>query len=331
MSRSGAVLFPVTLLAGCLSAPPAPRDAPAGLDLYMPVPAGAALSTGAVQLGRALYFDPILSRDSSLACGSCHDPAHGFANAREVSVGIDGRRGTRNVPTLINRGYGEFFFWDGRIRLLERQVLQPIVAPQEMDATVEAILTRLSSHDEYADRFRATFGRPPDSLSLAQALAAYIRSIRSGDSPFDRRGEGDSSALDPEEIRGLRLFQGRAGCVRCHLGANFTDERFHNTGVAWRGGTLADSGRFAVTGDPADLGAFKTPTLREVARTAPYMHDGSLATLEAVLEFYSEGGIANPHQDPLMRPRRLAAGEQAAIVAFLRSLSGRVREGADRH
>lgn len=297
-----------------------------GLDLYMPVPSGPGARPEATALGRRLFFEPALSRDSTLACASCHRPDQAFANDRRVSVGVFGRRGTRNVPAILNRGWGETFFWDGRIASLEQQVLQPILAPVEMGMTVEEAVERLSSDRQYARRFREVFGGEVDARWLAAALAAYVRSIRAGDSPFDREMGGELVLTDVER-RGMALFQGRARCVRCHAGPLLSDESFHNTGIAWRDGSPADSGRALVTGRHEDLGAFKTPTLREVEHTAPYMHDGSLRTLEDVVDFYDAGGHPNPALDPLIRPLGLSRADKAALVAFLRSLSGRIEEG----
>jgi len=165
---------------------------------------------------------------------------------------------------------------------------------------------------------------------LARALASYVRSILSGASPVDRYLNGKRDALSEQARKGLEIFRGKGNCIACHIGPNFTDDRFHNTGVAWRGGKLRDLGRFVVTGKVADQGAFKTPTLREVAQTAPYMHDGSLASLEQVVEFYNRGGNPNSWQDPEVRPLKLTADEKRALVAFLESLSGTVREGTSR-
>ena len=162
---------------------------------------------------------------------------------------------------------------------------------------------------------------------VTAALASYVRTIRSGDSPYDRYAAGKTRALNTLEKAGLALFRRRGGCNACHIGPSFTDERFHNTGVAWRDGNIADDGRRVVSGKDRDRGAFKTPTLREIARTAPYMHDGSLTTLEDVVEFYSKGGRQNPNLDPEIRPRNFTSEEKRAIVAFLQSLTGRVREG----
>jgi cytochrome c peroxidase len=276
---------------------------PLGLDLYMPVPEGNPLTVENVALGRQLFFDPRLSGDGSMACATCHQPARAFTDGRAVAVGVLGGRGTRNVPALINRGYGRTFFWDGRAPSLEEQVLQPIAAPKEMG----------SSAQDAAERVGLT------PAELARALASYVRSILSGNSPFDRFINGEREALTPTEQAGLRLFRGKGNCVACHVGPNLTDERLHNTGVAWVNGALADVG--------AGRGDFKTPTLREIARTAPYMHDGSLATLEEVIEFYDGGGRANPSLDADIRPLRLTSDEKIELLAFLQTLSGDLQEG----
>ena len=281
---------------------------PLGLDLYMPVPEDNPLSVQKVELGRRLFRDRRLSRDRSVACSSCHDSERAFSDGRPVPIGIGRQVGRRNAPALINRGYGRAFFWDGRAATLEEQVLQPIQDPTEMNMTLADVSERvgLSASD------------------ISRALASYVRSILSGDSRFDRFIDGDRRALSPEQQDGLRVFRGKANCTACHVGPNFTDERFHNTGIAWRDGSLQDEGRSAVTGKPEDRGAFKTPTLREVARTAPYMHDGSFATLDEVVDYYDRGGNPNPGVDAELRPLRLTPSEKRALVAFLHALNGTV-------
>lgn len=186
---------------------------------------------------------------------------------------------------------------------------------------------RLRGIREYKHRFVAVFGEEPAVTNVAKAIAAFLRTLLSANSPFDRFEHGEEEALSAEARRGLDLFRGKANCVACHFGPTFSDEQFHNSGVAWRNGRFLDQGRFAVSGRPEERGAFKTPTLREVARTGPYMHDGSLATLEDVIEFYDRGGSRNPHLDPEIRPLSLTVEEKRALVAFLRSLSGAIREG----
>lgn len=272
---------------------------PLGLDLYLPVPDANHLTAEKIELGRRLFFDRRLSRDGSVACASCHDPERAFSDGRAIAVGVFGRRGRRNSPALINRGYGRLFFWDGRASSLEEQVLKPIEDPNEMDLPLTEASARVSL--------------PPHEI--ARALASFVRSILSGNSRFDRYVNGDRSALTAEQQAGLQLFRGKADCVACHVGPNFSDERLHNTGIAWRDGKFADSG----AGD----GKFKTPTLREIARTAPYMHDGSIGTLEDVVEYYDRGGNKNPDLDFDVRPLRLSADEKRSLLSFLRSLNGR--------
>jgi cytochrome c peroxidase len=289
---------------------------PLGLDLYMPVPDSNPVTEEQVALGRRLFHDRRLSRDRSIACASCHDPDRTFTDSRPVAIGVQRRLGRRSAPALINRGYGRAFFWDGRAATLEEQVLQPIQDPNEMDMTLTDVSARV--------------GLSPEEIS--RALASYVRSILSGNSRFDRFVNGDRAALSSAQRAGVQLFRGKGNCTACHVGPTFTDERFHNTGVAWRVATPAssvsggfrDNGRFAVTGRLEDRGAFKTPTLRDVARTAPYMHDGSLATLEDVVAFYNNGGRSNPALDSEVRPLRLTASEKRQLVAFLQALSGTV-------
>jgi cytochrome c peroxidase len=291
------LLMAATAAGSCLPGPPL------GLDAFMPVPESNPLTPEKIALGRQLFFDKRLSRDGTLACATCHDPRRAFSDGRRLARGIGGAAGARNVPAIVNRGYGSSFFWDGRAATLEQQALEPILNPKELGLSI-------------LELERRTHLRAPQ---VAQALASFVRTIRSGGAPFDRYVAGDSAALNPLQQAGLRLFRGKGNCIACHVGPNFTDEGFHNTGVAWRAQRLADQGR--------GHGAFKTPTLREVARTAPYMHDGSLATLDDVVEFYSEGGRRNPYLDPEIQPRRFTADEKRALVAFLRSLNGKVSEG----
>jgi cytochrome c peroxidase len=297
-----------------------------GLDLYLPGPNGREPAR-VIELGRRLFFDPILSRDSTVACVSCHKPASGFADSRSVSVGVFGRRGSRNVPAIINRGWGKAFFWDGRTTSLEEQVLAPIGEPAEMGSSDVEAVARLQNSAPWRAGFWSALGEEASRGALARALAAYVRSIQAGATRFDRAMLGDENALTPLEQRGLVLFQGAARCARCHAGALLTDESFHNTGIAWRTAPPADSGRARVTGRSTDIGAFKTPTLRQIGQTAPYMHDGSLGTLEEVIEFYDRGGHPNPYLDSELRPIGLSGSDKKALLAFLRSLDGRIAEG----
>lgn len=284
---------------------------PLGLDFYLPVPEDNPITQDKVALGRRLVFDRRLSRDGSVACATCHNPNRAFSTPLSVSTGVGGRRGRRNAPALINRGYGRAFFWDGRMPSLEEQVLKPIQDPNEMNLTLEEASARVQL----------------DVPTLSRALASYVRSILSGDSSYDRFVNGDRKALSALQQLGLQMFRGKGNCTACHVGPNFTDEQSHNTGVAWRNGQLTDEGRFEISSNPRNHGAFKTPTLREIARTAPYMHDGSMATLKEVIDFYSDGGRPNPYLDSEIRPRNFTAEEKHALAAFLQSLKGHVSEG----
>jgi cytochrome c peroxidase len=300
---------------------------PLGLDSYMPIPEANPLTPKKAALGRELFRDPLLSRDHQISCATCHDPARGFSDNRPVAVGVFGRQGNRRVPRIVNRGYGKAFFWDGRIATLEEQVLQPILSAKEMDLTLEEAVARLNGVPRYRQLFSEVFERDISGPDLARALASYVRTILAGDSPYDSHLQGNAEALSEEARQGLRIFRGKGNCTLCHVGPNLTDESFHNTGIAWREGRFDDDGRHIVTRNDSERGSFKTPTLREVARTPPYMHDGSLATLEEVIAYYDRGGNRNPQLDPEMRPLGLTQEEKRALAAFLSSLSGTVREG----
>ena len=283
---------------------------PLGLDLYLPVPEENPMSAAKIDLGRRLFNDRRLSRDGSTACVTCHELARAFSDGRPLAIGVFERVGRRSAPALINRGYGRAFFWDARSSSLEEQVLKPIQDPNEMDLTLDEASSRVGLN----------------AAMMSQALASYVRSILSGDSPYDRFINGDRAALTSEQQIGLQIFRGKGNCTACHVGPTFSDEKLHNTGVAWRPATgSGQSGEFRDRG--AGEGTFKTPTLREVARTAPYMHDGSLATLDEVVEFYDEGGRANPNRDPELRALHLSVTEKQALIAFVHALSGTVSDG----
>jgi cytochrome c peroxidase len=272
-----------------------------------------------VDLGRRLFFDPILSADNTVACASCHRPDHGFASDGRPK-GIRGQQQKRRAPTLLNRAYGRTFFWDGRSGSLEEQALEPIANPAEMGSTVAAAVKRLQKNAEYKRLFAAAFDDGVTSANLGKALAGFERVLLRGDSSTDRfRAKGQREAMSKAERHGLWLYESKAGCWRCHSGSNFTDELFHNTGVSW-GQVPLDLGRFQVTKVEMDRGRFKTPTLRGVALTAPFMHDGSIKSLKEVVEFYNRGGRANPNLDPLVQPLHLNKDELDDLEAFLKSL-----------
>jgi cytochrome c peroxidase len=283
-------------------------------------PKDSSLTAARVALGRRLFFDPILSADHTVACASCHQPDHGFASSAAKPRGIRGQEISRRAPTLFNRAYGTSFFWDGRATSLEEQALQPIENPLEMGSRVADAVQRLGENKEYRKTFAAAFDDGVTAANLGKALASFERVLLRGNSRVDHfRKKGKQDALTPTERFGFWLYESKAQCWRCHNGPNFSDEGFHNTGVGW-GKSPADLGRYGVTKKDADRGRFKTPTLRGVVQTVPYMHDGSLKTLEEVVEFYNKGGGANPHLDSAIQPLKLAPDEVRAVVAFLKAL-----------
>ncbi len=318
----------IGVMPGALASTPSTSlQIPLGLDTYMPIPAENLLTRQKVTLGKMLFSERLLSRDRNLSCTNCHDPRLVFTDGQPVSRGAAGREGTRNAPTLINRGYGVSFFWDGRARRLEEQVIQPIENPNELDLTLAEAVSRLRDKRIYRKLFQRTFNRQVEAQDLAFALASYVRTILSGNSPYDRYLSGERDALSVQAEKGMQIFRGKGNCTACHLGPGLTDERFHNTGVAWCNDRLLDEGRFEVTGKLEHRGAFKTPTLREIDRTAPYMHDGSLDSLEEVIEFYSHGGNPNPYLDSEVRPINLTEDEKINLLAFLRAQRGVVQDG----
>jgi cytochrome c peroxidase len=281
-----------------------------------------------IALGRELFGDPGLSRTGQVACASCHDPQRGFSNGQRFGIGVEGRAGTRNVPGLVNVAYHRTLFWDGRAGSLEEQALAPIRDAREMDMDLDALVARLNALPGYRRQFQAAFGGQATAARLAQALAAFQRTLIVADTPFDRYQQGDRQALGPAALRGMELFFGQARCALCHKGPNFSDDEFHHIGVPDDG--VPDPGRRAVTGRPGDQGKFRTPGLRDVGRTAPYMHNGAFATLHAVVEHYNFGGVtgqANDHRDELLRVLYLNETQVDDLVAFLaEGLTRQVRE-----
>jgi cytochrome c peroxidase len=293
------------------------NDVPRGLA-PLKHPEDNPLTEAKVALGKQLYFDKRLSKDMSVSCASCHDPAKGWSNADTFATGVDGQRGGRSAPTIINSAYNAFHFWDGRAGSLEEQALGPVENPIEMAMKIEDCEERLNEVEGYRRQFKEVFGTDKVTRDgIAKAIAAYERTILSGDAPFDRFKAGDESALSEAAQRGMKLFFGKAQCSACHVGPNFTDNAFHNVGVGMDKDE-PDLGRYEQTGLEGDRGSFKTPTLREIARTAPYMHDGSLATLEDVVEHYSKGGVDNPWLDEGIFKLNLSDQEKADLVTFLK-------------
>jgi cytochrome c peroxidase len=289
---------------------------PAGLAA-LNVPTDNALTEAKIELGKQLYFDPRLSRDNTVSCATCHDPAKGWSNGDAVATGIRGQKGGRSAPTIINSAYQQLQFWDGRATGLEGQALGPIQNPIEMDLTLEELVPKLNAIEGYKKQFQAVFNTDVTADGIAKAIASFERTVLSGDAPFDRFKAGDAKALSEAAERGRVVFFNKAQCSSCHAGHNFTDGAFHNIGVGMDKES-PDEGRKVHSKLEGDRGAFKTPTLREIARTAPYMHDGHLKTLEEVVDYYNKGGHANPQLDESIFPLELTDQQKADLVVFLK-------------
>ena len=286
------------------------------------VPSDNPITDAKIELGRALYFDPRLSVDGTIACASCHIPAAGGTDNRAFSAGVGGALGGRSAPSMINRLFSAEQFWDGRAGSLEEQALGPIEAGVEMANDLESVTSTLSEMPAYITLFDQAFGSPDVTPErIGKAIATFERVVIAGDSPYDRYMAGDLYALSESEQRGMDLYFGKARCDLCHRGPNLTAEEYRNIGVGMDAES-PDLGRFDVTGKEEDKGAFKTPSLRNVAMTAPYMHDGSEATLEDVVRYYERGGNANPWLDSDMEPFELTDEERKDLVAFMIALTG---------
>ncbi len=291
-------------------------DVPPGLS-PLPVPATNPVNEAKIQLGKQLYFDPRLSVDNTVRCASCHDPSKGWSNGEATAAGVSGQRGNRNAPTIINAAYNRFQFWDGRAASLEEQALGPIANPIEMNLPIDQMVEKLNAIEGYRLAFQNVFGSDATAEHVANAIATFERTVLSGNAPYDRFKAGDTAVLSEQAHRGMKLFFGKANCTSCHTGPNLTDGGFHNIGIGMDQEN-PDQGRKAHSGLAGDLGAFKTPTLRDIAQTAPYMHDGSLATLEEVVQYYNRGGTDNPFLDEEIYPLKLNDDDVAALVQFLR-------------
>jgi cytochrome c peroxidase len=356
MGRLQAVLL--TLLIGISATSLWAAGPPLGLP-PVPIPAGNPQSLAKVALGKSLFEDKRFSADGTVSCSTCHDPQKVFTDGLPTSEGIRKLKGTRNAPTVVNAAYYDSQFWDGRRLSLEEQCKDPLVNPVEHGFPSHApIIETIRGDKFYSEEFQRVFGINPQGITIdqvAKAIASFERTVVSGDSPLDHYlYGGDKKALSESAIRGLEIYRTKGRCQDCHnIGqteAIFTDNKFHNLGVGFkRLGTraikianafrkakqegrdvdkavlgdqeISELGRFAVTLRPADLGAFKTPTLRNVAVTAPYMHDGSLQTLEEVVDLYNKGGESNPFLDSGIRPLNLTDQEKADLLAFLKSLT----------
>ncbi len=285
----------------------------------VPHPAGNPFSEAKFNLGRMLFFDPILSGSGTRSCASCHNPGLSWSDGLPRAVGENQRPMQLRSPTLLNLAWSSTMGWDGKFHDLEAVTFTPITGPANMNQSVDGLRAKLAAIPGYVQAFAAAF---PDGAitqrNIELALATFQRTIVSGNSPFDRWVAGDEAAVDEPAKRGFDLFNGKAGCAECHSGWNFTDGAFYDIGT----GQADDIGRGRLFPNSPKLQyAFKVPTLRDVARRAPYMHDGSVPTLEAVIELYDRGGIERQSRSDLIRPLRLTAAEKADLLAFLRTLT----------
>lgn len=287
---------------------------------YPDIPADNLPTQNRIDLGKQLFFDPILSRDSTISCGSCHHTDLYFTDGLPLSLGIDSNHAFRNAPSLINVAYQPYMFWDGGVPTIEQQVLAPISNPLEMDFDVNAVVARLQHHAEYVTMFKKAYNQEPSVFALTRAIANYERTLFSGRSAFDEfQYYGNASALSASALNGKNIFFGEKGeCFHCHNEFNFTDNSFKNNGLYLQ---YADSGRARITLLPSDVGKFKVPSLRNIAMTAPYMHDGSIVTLSAVIEHYNSGGKPHPNKSGLIKPLNLTEQEKEDLLNFLLSLT----------
>ena len=292
-----------------------------GLNTTYPVleyPADNPNNAVAASLGERLFFDPILSVDSSISCGSCHKPELGFATNDKVTPGVDGVLGKRNSPSLLNVGFQPYFMREGGVPSLEMQVLVPLGDATEMAHNVVDAVRRLNRNTSYRNEFLTVYGDTASAFLLVRALANFERTLVDFDAPFDHFIQGDATALSNEAIKGGKLFYGKAACVQCHSGVLLTDFGFANNGTAIVDST--DYGRELLTNESSDRYIFKIPSLRKVQITAPYMHDGSVSTLADVVEQYNTGGANHSYTDSRIEPLGLSVSEKAQLVAFLEAL-----------
>ncbi|MEO8595832.1 MAG: cytochrome c peroxidase [Candidatus Solibacter sp.] len=318
---AGALALPALSLCVFAQTAPAPPKVPLGLPAFS-WPKDNPYSPAKVELGRVLYFDRRLSADESTSCATCHAPEHAYTDGASVSTGIKSQKGGRSAPTVINRAYSLAQFWDGRAATLEDQAKGPIANPIEMGMTHDMAVERLRGIAGYRAMFAKSFGSEEIDIDrVAKAIATFERTVLSGNAPYDRYKRGQKSAMNASQVRGMDVFFNKAKCDRCHEGSNFTLNAYANLGVG-SDKPEPDEGRYVVTKDPRDWGTFKTPTLREIEHTGPYMHDGSLKTLEEVVDLYDKGGTANRNLDANVKKLNLTAQEKQDLVAFMKALSG---------
>jgi len=295
---------------------------PQGLPKLL-IPADNPMTAEKVELGKLLYFDKRISKDGTVSCATCHSPKEGWAERKPTSDGINKQKGGRNAPSVINAAYAAAQFWDGRAATLEEQATGPVENPIEMGNTMEAVVEAFGKIPEYQERFQKVFGTGVTKEGFAKAIAAFERTVLSGNSPYDRYKAGDETALTEAQKRGLDLFEG-TGCADCHKPPLFSTYDYHNAGIG-SDAEKPDIGRKAVTGKDEDAGKFRIPSLRDAANTGPYFHDGSAATLEDAVALMAGGGKDNANLSKelkAIRDAELTAQDRADLVEFLKALSG---------
>ncbi len=316
-----AFLLALFILSSCREDCPVPFkiNTPAWFP-EMEIPAENQLTQARIDLGRKLFYEPLLSSDSTVSCGTCHLPEMAFTDGLSVSAGVDGATGMRNAPTLANIGYAPLLFHDGGVETLELQSQQPIFSNEEMNFSIAGFLERIDGDEEYLRMFRAAYDREPDAFGITRAIASFERTLISGNSRFDKYYyQQDLDALSDAEIRGMNLFlSSEANCESCHQLPLFTNFEFENIGLFT---TYADSGRARISHLVEDQGKFKVPTLRNIQLTAPYMHNGSMQSLQEVVVHFNDGGVGHVNQSAEVQPLGLSAQEQEDLVAFLHSLT----------
>ena len=321
LKRIPILIWSAFLLFGCSKDPvvPYPLNVPDWFPA-MEIPAENQLTEARVELGRKLFYEPLLSLDSTVSCGSCHQQEKAFTDGIPIAIGVDGAVGLRNAPTLANIGFAPYFFHDGGVETLELQSQQPIFSMEEMNFSIAGFLERIEGDEVYERMFREAYEREPDAFGISRAIASFERTLISGNSRFDQyEYQGIANALSEQEIRGKAVFfSDESKCSSCHEAPLFTNHAFENIGLYIN---YADSGRARISHLPEDNGKFKVPTLRNVELTAPYMHDGSLETLEEVVAHFNSGGVGHANQSADVKPLGLTAQEEADLVAFLKTLT----------
>jgi cytochrome c peroxidase len=329
MNRRKTALIVITIALGalaCSRTEPTPSAEP---DYSVPIPVTVALPPMAVPadnpmtpekagLGKQLFFDKRLSRTGEMSCETCHLPEMGWTDGKALSPRFDGSMNTRHTPTLYNVGYYKEWYWDGRAATLEAQILAAWTG--QMGGEPEAVAKTLNGIPEYHQQFQRVMGGPATGENIAQALATFVRTLVSDDSPWDRYEKGDKAAVSADVIAGFRVFSEVASCTNCHLPPHYTDTLYHNVGVGYDK-QPPDPGRGKVTGESSMMGAFKTPTIRSVTESAPYFHDGRSATIEEAVVFMLNGGIKNPNLDEKLQPKKLTTEQRDQLLAFIRALT----------